>query len=269
MMQIRKLLLVLPLTWVLSQWIAFSAFAESKESDWKLSASTTYETSKYGTDTQTDTVYLPVTLKHYFDREDISLTIPYISQKSSGLVSVVDGKIFKTRQKTGPTAVTTNSGLGDIILKGSFYLLQEQQKQPFDLFLIGKIKFPTADEKKGLGTGEYDETIGLEFGKPILPEWTIFVDAYYTFIGSPSGTTLENRFSFDTGLADQITQLLTASIFYEESTPLISGNPNLKNIIVNLEYKVTRGIKVFAGGSIGLSASSPDYGVTAGASIKF
>jgi len=266
MMQIRKLLLVLPLAWVLSQRIVFSAFAES---DWKLSVSTTYETSKYGADTQTETVYLPVTLKRYFDMGDISLTIPYISQKSSGLVSVVDGKIFKTRQKTGPTAVTTNSGLGDIILKGSFYLLQEQQKQPFDLFLIGKIKFPTADEKKGLGTGEYDETVGLELGKLILPEWTVFVDAYYTFIGSPSGSTLENRFSFDVGLADQITQSVTASIFYEESTPLISGDPNLKNIVVNLEYEVARGMRVFAGGSVGLTDSSPDYGVTAGASIKF
>jgi len=266
MMQIRKLLLVLPLAWVLSQRIVFSAFAES---DWKLSVSTTYETSKYGADTQTETVYLPVTLKRYFDMGDISLTIPYISQKSSGLVSVVDGTTFKIRKKTGPTVVTTNSGLGDIILKGSFYLLQEQQKQSFDLFLIGKIKFPTADENKSLGTGEYDETVGLEFGKLILPEWSVFVDAYYTFIGSPSGTILENRFSFDVGLADQLTQLLTASIFYEESTPLINGDPNLKNIMVNLEYEVTRGMRVFAGGSVGLTDSSPDYGITAGASIKF
>ncbi|MBI3398137.1 MAG: hypothetical protein HY026_02745 [Deltaproteobacteria bacterium] len=37
-------------------------------------------------------------MKRYFDMGDISLTIPYISQKSSGQITVVDGMVFKTRQ---------------------------------------------------------------------------------------------------------------------------------------------------------------------------
>lgn len=147
--------------------------------------------------------------------------------------------------------------------------MQEAQTQPFDLSLIGKIKFPTADDKKGLGTGEYDETIGLEFDKRVLPQGTAFIDAYYTFIGSPQGAELKNRFSFDVGLTKEITPSLTASVFYEESTPLISENANVRYVMINIDHKVTEATHLFAGGSIGLTDTSADYGITIGANAKF
>lgn len=266
MTQTGKKLLIVSLTLTFSQWVAFTTFAGT---DWKISASANYETGKYGTDTNTEILYLPLTVKRYFEIGDVSLTIPYLSMKSSSVVSIVDDTVFQIKQRAGTTIVTTNSGLGDIILKGSLYLLQEQQKQPIDLSLVGKIKFPTADDKKGLGTGKYDETVGLEFSKLMLADLTLLADAYYTFIGSPPGTGIKNRFSFDTGLVDQINKSISASILYEESTPLTSGTPDLRDVMATLEYKVTSELRVFAGGSIGLTGSSPDYGLTVGTSVRF
>jgi hypothetical protein len=51
-----------------------------------------------------------------------------------------------------------------------------------------KIKFPTADPDKGLGTGEYDETIGVDLSKQLIGPLFGYVTVAYTFVGlSPGG----------------------------------------------------------------------------------
>ncbi len=259
-MKTRKFLHALFLLSTFSVLAALPAFAE----DWKLSASATYESGSYGTNTTIETLYLPVTLKRYFDFGDISVTVPYVMLRSNGSFTLINGMPFKTKKQAAP--VSTNGGLGDIILKGSFYALKDD---PLDLYLVGKIKFPTADSNKGLGTGRYDETVGVELGKALSPEWSIFADGYYTFTGSPSGEDFKNIFSFDGGIADRLTESLTGSLFYYESTPLTSGNPDLREIALNFDYKITKEVHIFGGGLVGLTTSSPDYGVTGGVSFKF
>ncbi len=239
----------------------------SNAQDWKASLSAIYEEGKYGTDTRTETLYLPMSVKRYFDMGDVTLTAPYIAQRSSSQFTIVDGTVV--RKQGGSTAVTTNSGIGDVILKGSVYILQEYKKGPLDVTLVGKIKFPTADESKGLGTGEFDETIGLEFSKALYPAWTGFFDLYYTFIGKPSGSDFRDKFSFDIGASKKITPELTGSVFFEESTPIVSGTPDLRDIMGYLEYRVTKEFGILAGVDLGMTSSSPDYGITAGVNYRF
>lgn len=238
----------------------FSAFA----ADWKFSASATFESGKYGTGTTTDSLYVPFTLKRYFDTGDISVTIPYVMLRSNGLVTMVNGMPLKVNKKAG--GITTTGGLGDIIAQGRVYALKDE---PLDISIIGKVKVPTADKDKGLGTGEFDETVGIELGKALSPTWSIFADGYYTFIGSPAGQDFKNISSFDLGVSNRLTQSLTGSFFYYENTPLTSGNPDVKEVMASLEYKVTKETRLFGGVSAGLSTSSPDYGITGGISVKF
>lgn len=238
--------------------------AEAKE--WKISASANYETGKYGTDTTTDTLYLPVTLKRYFlDRGDISLTVPYISQTSSPEVINIGGTPSRIRQAPGPAV--TSSGLGDIILRGSYYLLTEDKETPFDLNFAGKIKIPTADDSRGLGTGEFDAGFGLEFAKSISSGFMGYFDIYYTAIGDPPGLDLDDRIVFDAGISRKLDPFWTLSAFYEESTPLIKSDPNLRDVLVSFEYKASERARVFFGATLGLTDTSPDYGLSAGASI--
>ncbi len=246
--------------------VFFGARAEAE--DWKASLSATYETGKYGTDTSVDTLYIPFTIKRYFDLGDISLTVPFISQTSTGQVTVVNGMVFRTGGAKKAT-VTTESGIGDIIGKGSLYVLQESRNQLLDVSVVGKIKFPTADKDKGLGTGEYDETVGLELDKVLVPDWTGFFDIYYTFIGKPAGLSLKDATSFDIGVSDKIQPDLTASIFYSESTPIVSGVPDLRDLLANVEYKFSKEASLFGGVDVGLSSSSPAIGITGGFSYRF
>ncbi|MBI5587450.1 MAG: transporter [Deltaproteobacteria bacterium] len=244
-----------------------AAFEASAESLWKLSAAAEYETGTYGSGERTDAWYLPVTLKRYFDRGDISFTVPYIRQKSGPEVTNVGGTVTRFRKKAGPT--TTNSGLGDMILKGSYYILTEGSKDPFDVSAAGKIKLPTADDKKGLGTGEFDEGVGLEFGKKLGPDWSFFLDAYYTFIGDPPGTDLRDRLSFDVGVSARIDPFLTASVSYAQSSALVKDSSAIRDVSAGVDYEVTKDLHIFGGVSMGLNSTSQDYGLNGGLSVRF
>lgn len=249
---------------------AFGIFSgTSYAEDWKASISATYLTGKYGTDTRVDTVYIPLTIKRYFDNiGDLSLTVPFISQTSSGQVTFINGAVFRTK---GPKAatVTTESGLGDVIARGDLYILQESQTKLFDLSLVGKIKVPTADKNKGLGTGKFDETIGVELARSIVPDWTGYLDVYYTFIGSPAGLDLKNTTAFDIGASYKWAEDMTLSLFYAESTPVVSGVEDLRDLLANVEYRFSKEASLFGGIDIGLSTSSPDIGITGGFSYRF
>lgn len=237
------------------------AFAGAKE--WKISASANYETGDYGTDSRSETWYMPVTIKRYFLVGEISMTIPYVQTSGAG-VTTIDGNVFQI--STGGPQVT-NSGFGDIVLRGSYYLLSEGKSVPFDLNLTGKLKVPTADDSKGLGTGEFDTGVGLEFAKTLPDGFTGYLDIYYTAIGDPPGVELEDRVSFDIGFSRALAPRWTVSAFYEESTPLLKSNPHLRDFLVSFDFKANSRTRAFFGATLGLSDASPDYGLSAGASF--
>ncbi|MBI5468014.1 MAG: transporter [Deltaproteobacteria bacterium] len=253
---------------LLTSCVFFAAsFDASAQLGWKLSASAEYETGTYGSGDRTDTWYLPVTLKRYLPEGEMSFTVPYIRQKSGPEVVNVGGTSVRTRKAAGPVA--TNSGLGDIILKGSYYVFKEDYKEGFDLSAVARIKLPTADEDKGLGTGEFDEGVGLEFAKQLGADWSVFIDAYYTLIGDPKGVDLKNRFSFDAGVAARLNATLTASVFYSQNSALLEDSTAQREISAALDYEAAKDIRLFGGASVGLTGTSQDYGINGGVSVRF
>ena len=234
--------------------------------DWKVSASANFETGNYGSSNRTETWYLPVTVKKNVSSDAFfSVTMPYVSQTGDSSVSTVDGSPFKIKQSTG--VVATNSGLGDLVLRGGYNLITENKNAPFDLALTGKLKVPTADDSKGLGTGEFDAGAGLEFAKILPSGFTGYLDLYYTSIGDPSGLDLDDRVFFDIGFSRSLDPMWTVSAFYEESNTLVKNATNIRDLMVNFEYKADERTRVFFGGTLGFTETSPDYGVTVGASF--
>ncbi len=120
------------------------------------------------------------------DKWNVSVTVPCIYQETGSAVASIEGRPVQIRRTTGVGNRTSTEGLGDIILKGGYDLLEEPE-QPFNLSAVAKIKLPTANKDDGLGTGEFDEGVGLEASKRLDSRWTFLGDLYYTFIGSPLG----------------------------------------------------------------------------------
>jgi len=244
---------------------AVSALAAPPQ-NWQLSSSITYESGTFGTGTRTETVYIPLTLKRLFDQGDIGLTLPFVTVRTAGETTLVGGTVQRIRK--GKKAIQTNSGIGDMILKARYYAVDEHGLLPA-IALVALIKFPTADESQGLGTGKFDEGVGVEFSRTFLQNFIAYFDISYTVIGSPAGTDLNNQTTYDIGLGYKFTPQLLGSVFYEERTALITGEPNPRSLLFNADYKVSQTFRLNALVEAGLSNGAPNYGLTAGASLKF
>ncbi len=234
--------------------------------DWTLTTSVTYSTGDFGTSTTTNTVYVPVTLQRNLSQGRVYLTVPYIDQQSGPGVQAFGGRPFRVSGGAGNSG--WNGGVGDIILGGSYDLLREPDR-PLDLSGFASVKFPSADKDKNLGTGEFDETLGLAGSKSIGGNWSVLGRVGYTFIGDPPGVNLKNQFFYAAGVGYQWTKETFSSISYEERTKLVNGRPNPRDLVLGVDHKLNETTGIFGDLDFGLSEGSPDIAVTAGMSWWF
>lgn len=228
------------------------------------------DSGDYGTGSNTTLTYIPFTFKRLWNRGDLSLTIPFESITTDGQVTVVNGKPTPNQPatRTATTERVTHSGLGDMSLKGRYYVLDDQGSVP-SVAATARIKFPTADKDKNLGTGEFDEGLGLELSKSFTEKILGMLDVGYTFIGNPPGQNYRNIWNFDFGPGYRFTHALTGSVYYEESRALVAGDSNPEDLLFWLDYKLTQAIRLGSGVTIGLSDGAPDIGFDFGGRVRF
>ena len=88
------------------------------------------------------------------------------------------------------------SGLGDILLHGKYRFLTEGPKIPSASLRVG-LKFPTGDEERGMGSGEFD----LGYGLALEKHWGklgFYLNLNHLLLGDPDGDfdmDIHNAFS--------------------------------------------------------------------------
>ena len=248
--------------------------AKAAEDDprWSLSTSVNYSVGDYGTNKDTTIVYVPFTLGvRPIDRLWLSLTLPYIYQSSQNAVLTAGGVAARKRASgkfAAPQHSTSESGFGDVLLKASYVLLEERDFIP-EIAPYVKIKFPTADSDRGLGTGEFDETLGVDLSKRLIDRLYGYVTLSYTFVGDPPGTDFRNSFGWSVGAAYSVTQPLAVFAFLEGSTAISPGQSDPVEVRVGAEYKLTKALKLTGSVTRGLTDGAADWGLSAGLSLRF
>jgi hypothetical protein len=245
------------------------------EDPWvSLSGLVDYSVGDYGTGKDTTLLYIPFTLGvSPFDGLTLSGTIPYVWQDTQTVVVTGGGvAVRKQKERLLPTAASsvshTESGLGDILFKVQYRLLEEQAVLP-EISPYLKIKFPTADDSRGLGTGEFDETLGVDFSKTFFERLVGYVSLAYTFIGSPAGEDLRDSFGWSLGAAYRVTQPWSVFTFLEGATAISPGEADPLEILFGAEYKLTKALKLTGSVGKGLSNGSPDYEISGGFTVRF
>ncbi|HEU4367147.1 MAG TPA: transporter [Methylomirabilota bacterium] len=234
-----------------------------------LSSSFNYSTGDYGTSEDTEIIYVPFTFGVKLDRLELRLTVPYIRQTSQ-IVTLTGGGVAVRKDKKARAAqeTDTESGLGDVLLRGSYVLLQEQDVWP-EVTPYVKIKFPTADEDRGLGTGEFDETFGVDLSKTFLERVTAFLGVGYTIVGSPAGSDFDNSFGWSVGAAYAVARPFSVFAFLDGATAISSTQEDPLELRVGAEWRLTNVVKVTGAVTRGLSDGSADWGVSAGLALRF
>ena len=255
------------------------------ERNWQVGFSPSYLKGDYGTDSTTTITYLPVSVRRLFDNGDVTFIMPYLCVASNGAVTLVGGVPNRVNQngnggsggsgggkgkKPGNVepVSSTDCGIGDLILRGRYFLVEERDWIP-TIAVTGRIKMPTADASRGLGTGEFDEGAGLEVYKKLSGQWWGFMDSGYTLIGDPSDVNLRNQWYYDLGVGYDLTKNLLLSMYYEEYRALIAGLSNPRDLLFSLNYKASDLLRFNAATLVGLSDGAPDYGLTGGISWRF
>jgi hypothetical protein len=249
------------------------ALAAEDDPRWSFSTSVNYSVGDYGTNKDTTIVYVPFTLGvRPIDRLWLSLTLPYIYQSSEDVV-VTGGGVAKRKRGGGgkfaaPERSTSESGLGDMLLRVSYVVLEEGELIP-EIAPYVKIKFPTADSDRGLGTGEFDETIGVDLSKRLIDRLYGYLTLSYTFVGDPPGTDFRNAFGWSIGAAYSVTAPLAVFAFLEGSTAISPDQSDPVELRVGAEYRLTKALKLTGAVTRGLTDGAADWGLSAGLSLRF
>jgi len=239
---------------------------------WSLSTSFNYSVGDYGTDKDTTLIYIPFTLGVTpLDWLSLSVTVPYLHQTAQNVV-VTGGGVAVRKKDNGklarPADSTTEDGIGDVLLKAAVIAVKEGGFVP-EIAPYFKIKVPTADEDRGLGTGEFDETLGVDLSKRLVGDLFGYLTLAYTFIGDPPGTDFHDSFGWSLGVSYTVTPPFSVFAFLEGSTAVTSGEDDPLELRVGAGYRLTKALTLTGAVTRGLTDGAPDWAVSAGLALRF
>ena len=222
-----------------------------------------YSSGKYGSQDRTDITSIPVIGKYEVGSWVLKLTVPYVSITGPGNVSPGIGK-FKN---TTTTKRSTESGLGDIVAAATYNVYNGSNGGPA-VDVTGKVKFGTADDKKGLGTGENDY-IGQVDLYQAFGDFTALGTLGYRVYGDTSTAPLDNVFFGSVGGSYKIAPGTSAGVIYDYRPAITSNGSAISEATAFVNHKISDNWKAQAYLVKGFSSGSPDYGVGALVSYVF
>jgi len=235
---------------------ALATLPVAAEPGFSLTTGLDYSTGKYGGTETTEIYYVPVTGKYEADEYTLKLTVPYLEVTGPGNVLIDLGPI-------GPasTTSTTQSGLGDIVVAGT-YNMYEGRGNGTLVDVTAKIKFATADEAKGLGTGENDYALQADLYKT-LGKNTVFGTLGYRVMGDPPGVTLNNVFYASLGAGRQYSQETSAGVILDLREKASATGYAQQELTAYVSHKLGKTWKAQAYAVKGFSNGSPEWGAGA------
>jgi hypothetical protein len=279
--------------------------AAAQNEQWQVGSAPSFSSGTYGTDERTDVIHTPFTARRLFENGDLALVFPLTCIRGRGDVTVVNGAPVRTEQarsnsgttsrssandssrRTGSSAdstrsneatvtspavtaapVATDCGVGDIIVRGRYYVIDERGWMP-TIALRAHVKTPTASVDRGLGTGRFDEGLGVELSRTLGPGFVAMLDGGYTIIGESADVEFANSWWYDVGVGQTIRNVVDVSAFYEEYAAIVPGLPGARELVTALTVKAANGWRLQLTGQLGLSDGAPDHGITVGASRRF
>lgn len=283
---------------------AVSAHAESASPSFAIGLGFDVSRGAFGGTTTSTFVSTPVMIDWYVTpRLDFELTVPLYYQQTlkstettnsaSGTAKDVERGYMSgamnsgtsvtstlVAESTGNTAAVSTAsgsgggvlgndyGMGDITLTGGFNLLEDGETSLLLRPTI-YIKFPTADESKGFGTGKFDFGAGVALSK-WLGNWQPFAEGRYIFQGAANdGTGAKNFLTVDAGVAYSWTERLATSAYARTGTALYDGATEPLEARLKLSWRFAEKTYTDVYALKGFGDGSPDYGGGASVFVEF
>jgi hypothetical protein len=211
-----------------------------------------YSSGSYGDTTDTSILFIPVTGKVETGPWTFKAVVPWVQIDGPG--SLVDEVL------PGGLDAKEN-GLGDVVLSISYLFFPKEKGGAF-YELTGKVKLPTADEEKGLGSGETDYTVQADVFKPVGDRTTLFAGAGYRVRGDSDFFELEDGWLANVGVSHKLSDATSTGLMvnYRQAASLTGDDP--LEVTPFVSWKTASkdwSVNLYA--TFGLSDASPDNGV--------
>jgi hypothetical protein len=245
--------------------VTFFAMIGTAAAEMTIGAGAEYTTGKYGGTEATDTLFIPFTLKYETGSWTFKTTVPYI--RVSGPANVIGAGTERITLPGAGAAPRTESGLGDIVTS-AFYTVMNERQSDVGLDIGVKLKLPTADEQRGLGTGEVDYALQADVFKP-LGNVTAFGSLGYRFYGDPPGLTLRDVPYYAIGATYRMAPDNIVGVAYDYRPRIVPGGSQISEATLFWSRRLSREWRLQLYGVAGFSDGSPDGGLGAGIDYRF
>ena len=233
-----------------------NALAQGGDADISFSTGLEYSTGKYGGTIDIEELYVPISAVVRFDRMALSVSVPYLSVRAPSGTYIPDPG---AQPIPGTGEVTTESGLGDVVVGLTVYDVYFDPERGIALDLAGKIKLGTADRDRGLGTGEADYLARADLYK-FFDRFTLMGSAGYKLRGDPPGVDLENTLLGSVGGSWVLNDASSVGLIYDyRESSLQDGDP-LSEVTLYTMHRLSKGWFLQFYAFAGFSDSSPDWG---------
>lgn len=214
----------------------------------QMSVGVDYSSGDYGTTPDTTILAVPVALKVKQGDFSVRASLPWLRVEGPAVPG--DGGAIP-----GSGSTASRSGIGDLSMAAT-YSLPIGDSTYFDV--AGKVKLPTADEAKGLGTGTTDFTAEGELTQ-VFGQTSVSVRAGRRFNGSTAAFPLEDVWQAGGGIYHSAGPV-TVGLDYEWREGALPTAPDRSEITGSLGYKLNDAFRLQGYAYTGLTDGSPNLG---------
>lgn len=224
-----------------------------------------YSSGDYGEAVDTRIRYFPMSYQYQSDNWGFQLTVPHLEINGLGNVLVNVGGV--TRAQASDEKVSSR-GLGDTVASITYQFDSSDDAALF-FDLVVEAKIPTADEDKGLGTGEYDYGVQLDVYKP-WKSATLFGTVGYKFRGKTElFSGLEDSPFAELGISIPLNASLSGGLIYDFSAPASGYSKEIHEFLPFVSWAITPRWSLMGYAAWGVTEDSPDYAVGAQLSLRW
>lgn len=215
-----------------------------------------YSSGTYGGTADIEDLYIPIIARLDYERVSFQLTVPYLSVRAPDGTTLTD---LGDEPISGSGPIRTESGLGDVIAGLTLYDVFYSAEHGVALDLTGKVKFGTADDSRGLGTGEQDYTLRADLFK-FFEQFTLLGSAGYKLRGDPPGLDLKNVFLGSVGGVYSMTDTSRFGLIYDYREAALVDSDPVSELSAFLSKRLTDSWQIQFYAFTGFSESSADWG---------
>ena len=234
--------------------ILFSAAGSAAGAKLTMSTGLDYSRGDYGGTRSTETWVVPVIAKYESGPLTLKASLPYI--RTTGPGDVIGIGPDRVPTEGAENVRRTADGMGDLVLTAGYTVVQNSSLL---LDLIGKVKVPTANEDRGLGTGKTDYAVQLD-AATVVKGVTVFGTLGWKRYGDPEGVDYRDPLYASIGAGYRVVPSTFVGASYDWRDNVTRTGAEIREAALFASHTLSKQWKIQGYLITGFSDNSPDIG---------